>query len=145
MDERRVWFTCRTRGDFDGLLIRLAAAPADAHVKVIISDLTGSAGGTGASGYVARPPGPPSRKAIHEINFKVNEVAERQAEFKPAPNVYVYARKARANAPWDVSFSYRPTRPPAQDDYFYLRVVQIDGEAAWVSPVWIGEQSSAKK
>jgi hypothetical protein len=39
--------------------------------------------------YVARPPGPPSRKPIHEINFKVSEVAERQAEFKPAPNVYV--------------------------------------------------------
>lgn len=134
-----------TRGDFDGLLIRLAAAPADAQVKVIVSDLTGSAGGTGASGYVARPPGPPSRKPIHEINFKVSEVAERQAEFKPAPNVYIYARKARANAPWDVSFSYRPTKAPAQDDYYYLRVVQIDGEAAWVSPVWIGEQSAPKK
>jgi ribosomal protein S19E (S16A) len=39
----------------------------------------------------------------------------------------------------------RSTRPPAQDDYFYMRVAQIDGEAAWVSPVWIGEQSSAKK
>jgi uncharacterized protein DUF3604 len=145
VDDRRIWFTCRTRGDFDGLLIRLAAAPADSLVKVIISDLTGSAGGTGASGYVARPPGPPGRKAIHEINFKVSEVAERQAEFKPAPNVYVYARKARANAPWDVSFSYRPTGPPAQDDYFYLRVTQIDGEVAWVSPVWIGEWNSAKK
>jgi len=142
VDDRRIWFTCRTRGDFDGLLIRLAAAPADAQVKVIISDLAESAGGTGASGYVARPPGPPSRKAIHEISFKVGEVAERQAEFKPADNAYVYARKARANAPWDVSFSYRPTRPPARDDYFYLRVVHIDGEVAWVSPVWIGEQSS---
>jgi hypothetical protein len=39
----------------------------------------------------------------------------------------------------------RSTRPQAQDDYFYMRVAQIDGEAAWVSPVWIGEQSSAKK
>jgi hypothetical protein len=38
-----------------------------------------------------------------------------------------------------------PTKPPAQDDYFYLRVAQIDGEAAWVSPVWIGEQNSVMK
>jgi hypothetical protein len=59
--------------------------------------------------------------------------------------VFVYARKARTNGAWDVSFSYRPTKAPAQDDYYYLRVAQIDGEAAWVSPIWIGEQSSAKK
>jgi hypothetical protein len=145
VDDRRIWFTCRTRGDFDGLLIRLAQAPADARVKVIVSELTGTTGGTGASGYVARPPGPPSRKPLHEISFKVSEVAQQQAEFKPAPDVFIYARKARANAPWDVSFSYRPTAAPAQDDYYYLRVVQIDGEVAWVSPVWIGEQTSAKK
>lgn len=92
-----------------------------------------------------RPPGPPSRKPQHEISFKLSDVAGKRAEFNPAPNAYMYARKARANAPWDVSFSYRPTRAPAQDDYYYLRVVQIDGEVAWVSPVWIGEQTSTKK
>ncbi|MEW6208858.1 MAG: DUF3604 domain-containing protein [Acidobacteriota bacterium] len=145
VDDRRIWFTCRTRGDFDGLLIRLSAAPSDAQVKVIVSELTGSAGGTGASGYVARPPGPPSRTPYREISFKLSDIAGRRGEFNLAPNAYVYARKARANAPWDVSFSYRPTRAPAQDDYYYLRVVQIDGEVAWVSPVWIGEQSSSRK
>ncbi len=145
VDDRRIWFTCRTRGDFDGLLIRLAQAPADAQVRVIVSELMESAGGTGASGYVVRPPGPPSRKPLHEISFKISEVAQKQAEFNLKPNVNVYARKARANAPWDVSFSYRPAKAPAQDDYYYLRVVQIDGEVAWVSPVWIGEESSQKK
>ncbi len=129
----------------DGVIIPVARAPADAQVKVIVSELIGTAGGTGASGYVVRPPGPPSRKPIHEVSFKVSEAAQKQADFNPAPNMFIYARKARANAPWDVSFSYRPTKAPAQDDYYYLRVVQIDGEVAWVSPVWIGEQSSAKK
>jgi len=145
VDDRRVWFTCRTRGDFDGLLIKLAQSPADARVAVIVSSLTGSPGGTGASGQVGRPPGPPNREKLHEVSFKVNDVAQKQAEFKLADNAFVYARKAKANGAWDVSFSFRPTKPPAQDDYYYLRVVQIDGEAAWVSPVWIGEQTSPRK
>jgi hypothetical protein len=145
VDAQRIWFTCRTRGDFDGVLIRLAQSPADTQVRVIVSSLTGSAGGTGASGNVTWPAGVPQRTPLHEATFKLNDVAQKQGEFKLAPNAFVYARKARANGAWDVAFSYRPTKAPAQDDYYYLRVVQIDGEAAWVSPIWIGEQSSPKK
>ncbi len=145
VDEHRIWFNCRTRGDFDGLLIKLAQSPADTQVKVTISDLTGSAGGTGASGYASRQPGPPNRIPLHEVNFKLSDVSQKRGEYKVGNNAFVYARKARANGAWDVSFSYRPTKAPAQDDYYYLRVVQIDGEVAWVSPVWVGEQTSKKK
>ncbi len=145
VDDRRIWFTIRTRGDFDGVLIRLAQAAADTQVRVIVSSLVATAGGTGASGNITWPVGVPQRTPLHETAFKLSDVAQKQAEFKLAPNAFVYARKARANGDWDVAFSYRPTKTPAQDDYYYLRVVQIDGEAAWVSPVWIGEQSSAKK
>ncbi len=145
VDDRRIWFTCRTRGDFDGLLIRLSQAPADTLVKVIVSELTATAGGTESSGYVSRPPGPPNRNKLHEANFKVSDVGQKKAEFKLTPYAYVSARKVKADAGWDVSFSYRPTNRAAQDDYYYLRVVQIDGEAAWVSPIWIGEQTSPRK
>ena len=127
------------------MLIRLAQTPADTLVRVIVSSLTGSVGGTGASGQVTWPVGVPNRTPLHEVSFKLSDVAQHQAEFKVTPNAFIYARKARANGAWDVSFSYRPAKVPAQDDYYYLRVVQIDGEAAWVSPVWIGEQSSSKK
>lgn len=145
VDDHRIWFTCRTRGDFDGLLIKLAQSPADTRVKIIISDLSGTAGGTGASGYASRPPGPPNRAPLREINLKLSELAQQRGEYKVADNATVFVRKARSNGAWDVSFSYRPTKAPAQDDYYYIRMVQIDGEAAWVSPVWIGEQSSKKR
>ena len=145
VDDRRIWFTCRTRGDFDGVLIRLSQSAADTQVRVIVSSLTSSTGGTGASGNPAWPVGMPQRTPLHEATFKLNDVAQKQAEFKLTPNATIYARKARANGDWDVAFSYRPTKAPAQDDYYYLRVVQIDGEAAWVSPIWIGEQRSKKK
>ncbi len=145
VDDRRLWFSCRTRGDFDGLLIKLSGAAADTSVRVTVSELSGTDGGTGRSGAVGRPPGPPNRVKLHEAGFKVSEVAERTAEFQIAPNASIRARSVKANGAWDVSFRYRPATAPARDDYYYLRVVQIDGEAAWVSPVWIGEQTSPPK
>lgn len=140
VDPRRVWFTCRTRGDFDGVLLHLDSVPGDARVRVIVSDLTGSAGGTGASGYIVRPPGPPVRDALHEASFLLRDIAAKPGESKVRDNAWVYARHVRAEGEWNVGFQYRPAQAPKQDDYFYLRVVQVDGEAAWVSPVWIGEK-----
>lgn len=145
ISDQRIWFACRTRGDFDGVLIRMAQAPADTQVRVIVSNLVGATGGTGASGNVTWAASMPTRKPLHEATFKLSDVAQNQGEFKLTQIHTVYARKARANGAWDVSFSYRPLKAPVQDDYYYLRVVQIDGEAAWVSPVWIGEQTSPKK
>ncbi len=141
-DERRIWFACKTRGDFDGVLIRLADAPADAKVTVRISSLDVDPVGTGGQRGVALPPGPPSNVRLHEISFKIDEVARERARFDLTPFATVMARKTRANGSWDVSFGYRPTKPPVQDDYYYLRVVQINGEAAWTSPIWIGERAS---
>jgi hypothetical protein len=45
----------------------------------------------------------------------------------------------------ELNVQYRPVRAPAPDDYYYPRIIQVDGEAAWTSPVWIGEQSPPKK
>jgi hypothetical protein len=57
----------------------------------------------------------------------------------------VYARKVKANGAWDIAVSYRSAKWAAQDNYYYLHVVQVDGEVVWVSPMWIGEQRSAQK
>ena len=35
------------------------------------------------------------------------------------------------------AFEYRDLEPPAGESYYYLRVVQEDGNMAWSSPVWI--------
>jgi Protein of unknown function (DUF3604) len=34
-------------------------------------------------------------------------------------------------------FEHTETEPPQGTDFYYLRVVQVDGEMAWSSPVWI--------
>lgn len=43
----------------------------------------------------------------------------------------------------DVELAWDDPVPPAGTAYYYLRVVQVDGEMAWSSPVWLtGERAS---
>jgi hypothetical protein len=38
----------------------------------------------------------------------------------------------------DQPISYTDNEPPADGDYYYLRVTQLDGRMAWSSPWWVG-------
>ena len=40
------------------------------------------------------------------------------------------------DGPMDVEFSYADRVEPQPGDYYYLRVMQLDGHIAWTSPVW---------
>ena len=40
----------------------------------------------------------------------------------------------------DVNFEYVDEAPPAAEAYYYLRVIQSDGEMAWGSPAWVRYQ-----
>ncbi len=138
VDERRLWFTCKTRGDFDGVLLRLAGVETGARVTIRVSTLDVDAVGTGGQRGLARPPGPPSRIAAHQVSFAVADLAAKKGRFEITPEAIVFAQRVRADPPWDVAFAYRPAKPLVQDDYLYVRVVQMDGETAWVSPVFVG-------
>jgi hypothetical protein len=37
----------------------------------------------------------------------------------------------------DVSFRFRDTRPVTKESYYYVRVIQVDDQMAWSSPVWV--------
>ncbi len=41
----------------------------------------------------------------------------------------------------DMEFTLIDNNPERQTDYYYLHVVQTDGEQAWSSPVWINNRS----
>ncbi len=38
----------------------------------------------------------------------------------------------------DQPIAYTDPEPPADGDYYYLRVTQLDGRMAWSSPWWVG-------
>jgi hypothetical protein len=41
----------------------------------------------------------------------------------------------------DFEFTWEDTKPVPAGTYYYLRVTQTDGEQAWTSPVWVGENN----
>ena len=146
-DFRRVWFVCKTRGDFDGVMITLTDAPSDTQVKVRITSVKrdeGPQGGKLPYG-VSEPAATAADRSLYEYTFKANETASTQGKFEVPQFGFVYARKVNAAGSWDAKFSYRPAKLPAQNDYYYLRVVQVDGEAAWSSPIWVGEPAAKEK
>lgn len=138
VDERTVYYQGKTRGDFDGLLLKLAGAGADAKVTLRFSELHQDQSGTGVGRGVNWSSGIPSRAKVAEVSFGVSEVATKKLKFDVRPWATAFARKVSARRPWDGSFTYKPAKAPAANDYFYLRLTEIDGETAWSSPVWIG-------
>ena len=37
----------------------------------------------------------------------------------------------------DVAFTYVDAKPSSGESYYYVRVVQVDDQMAWSSPIWI--------
>jgi len=37
----------------------------------------------------------------------------------------------------DAVLRWRDPEPPVEEDWYYLRVVQADGQMAWSSPIWV--------
>lgn len=37
----------------------------------------------------------------------------------------------------EIKLEYRELKSPNRTDYYYLRVIQEDGERAWSSPIWV--------
>ena len=52
-------------------------------------------------------------------------------------NEVVHTHRPRSDA---AEFVYEDTldRPPSSRDWYYIRVLQADGNMAWSSPIWIG-------
>jgi hypothetical protein len=96
----------------------------------------------GTSGHLRyyRQPGPPPNTPVKEYRFRVAEAAQKRLKFEVSATGVILARKMTARGAWDASFTYRPAEMPKPDDYFYLRVVETDGEASWSSPIWIGPE-----
>jgi len=140
MGDRSVAFWAKTRGDMDGVLLKLAESSAKTRITVRVSTLEQDGPGTGGQRAVTVIPLLPSQTAKHTVSFAVDDVAAKRGVYDVTPATKIVARKTRLNAPWDVSFRYRPAAAAKKDDFFYVRMIQVDGEAAWSSPIWIGKK-----
>ena len=87
----------------------------------------------------------------HLMGEKVREPALKSVEVQirvrcPAPidrievcrnNRFIYSRKPNAKT---ATLTFVDTDPLPGRSYYYVRVIQTDGEIAWSSPVWFGAQ-----
>ena len=81
VDEHRIWFNCRTRGDFDGLLIKLAQSPSRHSGESHDFRPDRLSRGHRRIGY-ASATGPAKSRATHEVNFKLSDVSQSEAEYQ---------------------------------------------------------------
>ncbi len=49
-------------------------------------------------------------------------------------NKFIHTRQPMAQ---EVSFRFKDTQPVIKESYFYVRVIQVDDQIAWSSPVWV--------
>jgi len=50
----------------------------------------------------------------------------------------LYSRSG--NGVLDMKFSYIDKGAESTTDYYYVHIIQIDGEQAWSSPIWVNTQ-----
>lgn len=80
-------------------------------------------------------PRPPAGQAV-EVAVKVAGVGALESVEVCRNNEFVYKREEKGPA---AEFVFRDATPPAGRLWYYVRVIQSDGQMAWSSPVWLGE------
>jgi hypothetical protein len=134
----RVDFDFTTRGRAAGLLLDLDGATAATRIVVRLD----------AGREIAGSPGVPDRPLedlpATEIPFELGDLAAgpRGRDFTVVRNIdRISAQLVPANAALDQSFEWSDAGSAAPGDYYYLRVLQVDGGMAWSSPWWVGERA----
>jgi len=128
-------FHNETRGRGNTVLIKLSNASNDTTVKINL-DRTMESGITYPIRY--RPSPFPKR----ELDISLGEVeksgyydiALEEGRFTDHVGLEIFDSAGKM----DQTFSYSESKATTHDDYYYLRVTQLDGSRAWSSPWWVG-------
>lgn len=76
-----------------------------------------------------------------DVRWKLGDLRSGIArhEMKAGQNIdAIQVQLIAPEAKLDQEFSYVDAADPQPGDYYYLRVVQVDGSMAWSSPFWVG-------
>ncbi|MCP5109522.1 MAG: DUF3604 domain-containing protein [bacterium] len=132
-DGNAVRFDLETRGDSDGLLLELAGVSPVTEIRVRLrADVEGKSYG----GSRHRPRQLPAR----DLRFAFGALKDGRLAFDVGDDDYrdsVSLQILRDDPVKHTEFTFRDTSQPADGDYYYVRVTQVDGEQAWSSPIWL--------
>jgi len=131
----RVHFRLSSRGREERMLLHLRGASdrTSIHVNTVSTDEEGV---TFPRTYVPAQGIPP---LDFEMSFDGFEGGEQMHEI-PAGRYTdaVILRWVNPAGALDQDISFTDPEPPADGDYYYVRITQLDGRMAWSSPWWVG-------
>lgn len=122
--EELSWDFTSRRGDIDGVMVGIDGSDAT-RIGLTFPDATPSA--------------EPYELTLAELRSETGQLA------RSVGSVELVATEVDPNAPRTAQFTYREATGTERrgSDYYYVRVVQLDGHLAWSSPIWVDRASAA--
>ena len=134
-DPARVAFSLVTRGRENRLLLKLTEISDDTTIRIETVP-TPEEGVTFPRFYQ-----PVAAVKPVDVTFNWDEFANGVATRDIPAGRYtdtIRLRGINPDGPMDRTFSWTDPDEPADGDYYYVRVTQLDGKMAWSSPWWVG-------
>jgi hypothetical protein len=130
----RVRFNVETRGDQDLLLLRLSGASRSTVLRMSLE---------ASKEQFAGPPLVRDFQPLPaaELVFPFSEIdggrvrREQQVD-RHTDRVEIELIDPRG--PLDLDFELADVEDPQPGDYYFVRLIQLDGAQAWSSPIWVG-------
>ena len=136
----RLHFELHTRGRSTSLVLRLRNA--SANTKVIV-DMEARRERLGSGGYQRTPQRLPARTEAFRLGDLGGDVDRREYQVLEHTDA-LSVQLVPSIGELDRHFTYTDKDSRAADDYYYLRVRQIDGAVAWSSPFWVGPATRSR-
>jgi hypothetical protein len=133
----RIGFVTDTRGRADILLLELSGASTTTSVEVHLDE-------TKISKQAATPGGPHTLIPAAEVELPFEELRNgRLTRELPVGRQVdgITIQVVDANGPMDQQLEFADLSDPRPGDYYYVRVLQLDGARAWSSPIWVGGEA----
>jgi hypothetical protein len=137
----RILWNSNTRGRGQSLLLKLNGVTPDTTVRVRLAAVREVVAQDGTTPEMMDRPA--ADLPAEDIVFRIGDLRQGlgRRELKTGNNIdIVQVQLVPAKAPLDREFSFADTDAPQSGDYYYVRVVQVDGAMAWSSPIWVGRR-----
>jgi hypothetical protein len=134
-DPQRVIFRLSTRGREQRMLLHLEGASDDTQIR-IQTEPAPETGVTFPRTYVPESAIPGVDLEFDFAGFEGGELSRDIPAGRYTDRVTL--RWVDPNGALDQDIAFTDPDPPADGDYYYVRVTQLDGRMAWSSPWWVG-------
>lgn len=134
----RIAISLLTRGRGKGLVLELDGAGSATQIEVQIRESRERAGSPGPRDH------PLAVLPAENLTFTLGNMTGGRdlRQFNVEKNIdSIEVQVLPAGLALDQAFEYSDHDDPKPGDYYYVRVVQVDGAMAWSSPFWVGGRS----